>query len=237
MPEYVELSVPGTVARRARIARPTPARANRRGVVVIHDATGFRADTERHCERFAAEGYTAIAPDFYAGWRPACVVATMQSMRTQKGPAFDIIATARRHLAADPGVDEDRIGVVGFCMGGGFALIAAADQPFAVAAPFYGLVPEGAERLRGVCPLIAQYGGKDVAFAPHARRLSEHLSQLEVPHEVVVHEGVGHSFMNAHRDPWFTVGRYFPPLYGGYDEPTEADAWTRLLRFFDEHVH
>ncbi len=236
MPEYVQLAVSGTTPRRARIARPSPDRASRRGVVVIHDATGFRADTERHCERFAAEGYTAIAPDLYAGGRPGCVVATLRSMRTEDGEAYAVIDAARRHLAAEGQVEESQIGVVGFCMGGGFALIAAADQPFAVAAPFYGLVPQRADRLRGVCPLIAQYGGRDRAFAPHARRLTQHLDELEVPHEVVVHEGVGHSFMNAHGDLWFTLGRYLPPLYGGYDEPTEADAWQRLLRFFDQHL-
>lgn len=234
--ETVELSVPGTRDRRASICRPDDAPSPGRGVVILHDATGLRADTVRHCERFAGEGYTAIAPDLFAGGRPGCVVAVLRSMVSEEGEAYAVIDAARQRLAADPAVDPARIGVVGFCMSGGFALIAAADQTFAVAAPFYGRVPERAERLRGLCPVIAQYGARDVMFAAHAQRLAGHLVALDVPHELVVHEGVGHSFMNAHTDPLFTYGRHFPPLYAGYDEPTEADAWSRLLRFFDAHL-
>ena len=204
--------------------------------MVIHDATGFRRDTVRHCDRFAEEGYTAIAPDLYAGGRPGCVVAVIRSLLREEGQGFDVIDAARSHLAADDQVDADRIGVVGFCMGGGFALIAAADQAFAVAAPFYGAVPRRAERLREVCPLIAQYGARDTAFASHARRLTAHLAAQDVDHEVVMHDGVGHSFMNDHQDLFFRVAPYLPPLYAGYDEATEADAWQRLLHFFEGHL-
>jgi len=152
------------------------------------------------------------------------------------GEALRVIDAARQVLASDPSVAKDRIGVIGFCMGGGFALLAGADQAFAVAAPFYGGVPRSADRLRGVCPLIAQFGSRDAAFAPHARRLERHLVELAVPHEAVIHDGVGHSFMNDHRDPLFTVGRYLPPLYAGHDAAAEADGWERLLRLFDEHL-
>ncbi|MEO0606385.1 MAG: dienelactone hydrolase family protein [Myxococcota bacterium] len=234
--EDIELPVAGTVTRKARLTRPDPTRANRRGVVVIHDLTGFRQDTLRHCERFADEGYVALAPDLFAGGRPGCVVATIRSMTSQKGEAFTVIDAARQHLAADPEVDEDKLAVIGFCMGGGFALVAAADQAFAVAAPFYGSVPREARRLQGTCPLIAQYGARDTAFASHARRLAAHLTELEVPHEVVMHEGVGHSFMNDHRDVFFAISRYLPPLHAGYDATTEADAWSRVLAFFDAHL-
>lgn len=235
-PEQVQLTVPGTTSRNATIVRPPPEKGHRRGVVVIHDATGFRRDTIRHCSNFAEQGYVAIAPDLYAGGRPGCIVRVLQSMRTHRGEAYDVIEAARAHLAADPDVDAHRIGVIGFCMGGGFALVAAADQAFAVAAPFYGSVPGRAARLRGVCPVIAQYGDKDTAFAPHVRRLTAHLSVLDVPHEIVVHEGVGHSFMNDHPDVLYRLGRYVPPLYAGHDGPTEADAWARVLAFFDQHL-
>jgi len=235
--ERIELSVPDAASRRAHISRPDGGGSDPgRGVVVLHDATGFRSDTVRHCDRFADEGYVAIAPDLFAGGRPGCIVAIFRSMLRNDGEAFAVIDVARQRLASDPQVDPSRIGVVGFCMGGGFALVSAADQPFAVAAPFYGAVPRRRERLDGVCPLIAQYGAKDLAFSSHAQRLAGHLAALEVPHELVVHEGVGHSFMNAHTDPWFTYGRHLPPLYAGYDQATEADAWPRLLRFFDTHL-
>ena len=122
-----------------------------------------------------------------------------------------------------------------FCMGGGFALIAAADQAFAVAAPFYGTVPRSAARLRGICPTIAQYGAKDVAFVPHGRRLSEHLRELGVEHEVLIHEGAGHSFMNQLEGVAAAGGRY-TPLRAAYDPDTEAVAWGKLLTFFEQHM-
>ncbi|MEN0066093.1 MAG: dienelactone hydrolase family protein [Myxococcota bacterium] len=235
-PERITIDIPDSRSREAVLHRPPPDRATGRAVVIIHDATGFRRDTERHCERFAAEGYVALAPDLYAGLNPGCIVRVIQSMRTHDGEAYAVIDAARRALASDADVDEARIGVIGFCMGGGFALCSAADQPFAVAAPFYGHVPKDRHRLKGLCPVLAQYGAKDMMFAPHAQRLAGHLAALDVDHEVVMHDGVGHSFMNAHTDLYSTVGRYFPPLYGGYHEPTEADAWQRVLAFFNKHL-
>ncbi len=206
------------------------------GVVIIHDLTGFRADTRRHCARFADEGYAAIAPDLYAGGSAACVVQTLLSMTTHRGAAYEVIAEARRTLAARGDVDAARIGIMGFCMGGGFALVSAADDAYAVAAPFYGAVPKEAERLRGICPTLAQYGERDSAFVPHAHRLRDHLEKLGVEHEVLIHDGVGHSFMNDHSDPLMRIAPHLPPMHAGYDAATEADAWGRVLAFFARHM-
>jgi len=220
----------------AVLAVPGAGPAKHPGVVVIHDITGFRPDTRRHCERFADAGYVAIAPDLYGGGSVGCVVRTLLSSGRGKGEAHELIATARRTLAQRDDVDEDRIGVMGFCMGGGFALIAAADDQYAVAAPFYGDVPKRAERLRGICPTLAQYGEHDRAFTSHAKRLRRHLKELDVPHEVLIHPGVGHSFMNDHKGAAFRLGAHLPPMYAKYDESTEADAWARVLAFFSEHM-
>jgi carboxymethylenebutenolidase len=156
-------------------------------------------------------------------------------MVREKGPAHAVVAAARRCLAERPEVDAARLGVTGFCMGGGFALLAAADDAYAVAAPFYGAVPRPTERLRGVCPTLAQYGERDRQFVGHAARLSKHLEALGVEHEVLVHPGVGHSFMNDHDTKLFALGRHLP-MHAGYDAPTERLAWERLLAFFDEHM-
>jgi carboxymethylenebutenolidase len=205
------------------------------GVVVVHDITGFRADTRRHCARFAAEGFAAAAPDLYMGGRPSCVVRTLTSLLRGEGEGLQVIEATRAALAAHPRVDPDRIGIIGFCMGGGFALMAAADGPYAVAGPFYGTVPRSAERLRGLCPTLAQFGQQDLAFRSHAARLGRHLEALGIEHELVMHEGVGHSFMNAHEDPLFSLGR-LTPLRARHDAAVEADAWARLLRWFRAHL-
>ena len=200
------------------------------GVVVLHDIYGFTRDLKRHCKRFAAAGYAAIAPDIYRGGSPGCIVKTFQSMVTNRGFAFEVIEAAREMLESRQDVDADRIGVAGFCMGGGFALIAAADQRFAVAAPFYGAVPKKAARLEGICPTIAQFGALDRVFLPHAKRLARHLEELGVDHEVHIHENAGHSFMNQLDGTLASLGRH-TPIHAFYDPSTEAEAWTRLLYF------
>lgn len=217
------------------LARPPGEGPPGPAVVVIHDLTGFRADTARHCDRFAAAGFTALAPDLFGGGHPGCVVRALLSHQQGGGEGFAIIEAARAWLADQPGVDPSQICITGFCMGGGFALLAAADGAYAVAAPFYGTVPAQAERLRGLCPTIAQFGAKDLVFRSHHRRLSAHLAALDVPHEVVVYEGVGHSFMNDHRDPLFALGG-LTPMRASYSAETEAVAWDRMLAFFRTHL-
>jgi carboxymethylenebutenolidase len=205
------------------------------GVVVIHDIYGFSTDLKRHCQRFAEAGYAAIGPDLYRGGRPGCVVKTLTSMLTNEGFAYEVIDAARRTLGARDDVDAERIGVAGFCLGGGFALVAAADQAFAVAAPFYGAVPKHASRLEGLCPTIAQFGALDTVYLSHAKRLARHLEELGVEHEVHVYEEAGHSFMNQLEGRLAPLGRH-TPIRAFYDAETEALAWSRLLDFFARHT-
>jgi carboxymethylenebutenolidase len=242
--QHISLSLADGRSRAAVLALPDPpdppeARARAPGlvpgVIVLHDITGFREDTLRHCRRFAAAGYAALAPDLFDGGKPSCVVRTLVSLQKGEGEGLEVIRVARSVLAAHAGVDADRLGVVGFCMGGGFALLAAADEAFAVAGPFYGPVPRDRDRLRGICPTIAQFGAEDLTFRSHSARLRRHLDGLDVPHEVVVHPGAGHSFMNDHPDPAFALGR-FTPLRARHEPTVEADAWARLLGFFAEHL-
>ena len=205
------------------------------GVVVLHDITGFREDTRRHCRRFVEAGYAAIAPDLYDGGRAACVVSTLRSLVTGRGEALAGIDGARALLAARPEVDAARIGVIGFCMGGGFALLAGAAGGFAVAAPFYGPVPRRREALAGVCPVIAHFGAQDLTLWGQAGRLRRHLTGLGVPHAVHEVAGVGHSFVNDHRDALFSLGR-FTPLRARYDAEAEAESWRRVLDFFARYA-
>lgn len=230
MLDTISFSV-GERAHQAVLAVPSAAEPPFPAVVVIHDIYGFSDDLRRHCRRFADAGYAALGPDLYRGGSPGCVVKTLTSMVTGKGFAYDVIEAARCELEARHDVDATRICVAGFCMGGSFALLAAADQSFAVAAPFYGAVPARASRLRGLCPTIAQYGALDSVFLPHARRLSRHLEELGIEHEVHIYDDAGHSFMNQLEGKLAPLGRH-TPLHACYDPVTEAIAWDRLLDFF-----
>lgn len=205
------------------------------GVVVIMDALGLSDDIREQADRLAAGGYLAFAPDLYSGRGIRCVVATLQASRSGKGSHYEDIDAARGWLAER----EDctgQIGIIGFCMGGGFALLSAPKYDFAAASVNYGEVPEDAvERLRGACPIVASYGGRDRTLRGRARRLEEALTKLGVPHDVKEYSDAGHSFLNR-----FNLGWAFGPLLhvAGFDyhHPSAEDAWRRIFSFFDRHL-
>jgi carboxymethylenebutenolidase len=233
MIDDLTLTLADGTTRPAALALPDRSEPGR-AVVVVHDITGSGRDLRRHLQNFADAGYVAIGPDLYDGGSFGCVVRTLLTILTGT-EALPVIDAARQHLEAHPLVDPARIGISGFCMGGGFALLAAADQAFAVAGPFYGTAPRKAARLKGLCPTLGQFGAQDLAFKPHSKRLRKHLQVLDVPGEVVVHDGVGHSFMNQLEGFLGTLPK-MPPMNAAYDAPTEAIAWQRLLSFFDEYL-
>ena len=207
------------------------------GVLVFHEAYGLNEDIEGHCRRLAELGYAALAPDLYSGRgpRPFCVWRVMRELGRARGTVFDDLEAARRWLAEQPGVLPDRIGVIGFCMGGGFALLFAARAPVQAAGVFYGAVPASAEALRGICPVVAGYGGRDRMFRRYAERLEHHLEELGVEHDIKVYPQAGHSYMNVHRGfvPWLAR---WGPLHAGYDPEAAEDSWRRVAAFFGRYL-
>jgi carboxymethylenebutenolidase len=204
------------------------------GIVVLHEAFGLNDDMRRIAARFGDEGYAAVVPDLYsAGNRVRCLSALL--MGPDQPESLALIETARQYLADRPEVDGRRMAVIGFCMGGGFALLVGARGGVKATSVNYGAVPKKADVLRGVCPVVASYGEKDRLFLKQARRLEEHLAALDVPHDVKIYPGVGHSFMSYDNGPaWMT--RLPSPMHVGYSEAEAEDAWKRILAFFREHV-
>jgi carboxymethylenebutenolidase len=204
------------------------------GVVVLHDAFGLTRDTRRIVDRIAAAGFLAVAPDLYsAGGLPRCVRATLAAMMSGKGPAFDDIEAARGFLA---GRDDctGKVGVVGFCMGGGFALLAAT-RGFDASAPNYGMLPRKgdlAEVLAGACPVVASFGKRDPGLRGAAAKLDSALTAAGVPHDVMEYPTVGHSFMNNH--PVYSVVGKVIGVH--YDAAVADEAWKRIFAFFDQHL-
>jgi carboxymethylenebutenolidase len=204
------------------------------GVVVIHEAFGLNDDIRNKADQFAERGYLALAPDLYDGksWM-RCVLGAVRQVHAGSGPAFDALEAARRYLAARDDCNG-RTGVIGFCMGGGFALLCAPRDGFAVASVNYGEVPKDAETvLRGACPIVASYGGRDPMGTSHPERLQRALTVLEIPHDVEVYPGVGHRFLTKPSGAMAVLSKV---ARINYIESDAADAWRRIYAFFGEHL-
>jgi len=233
MPD-IEIDRPGRAPLRAHLAVPAVGEGPWPGVVVVHEAFGLTQDTREQAQRLAAAGYLALAPDLFSdGGALRCLRSTFAALSSGRGKAYDDLEAARRHLQ-ERGDGTGRVGVLGFCMGGGFALMTAT-RGFDASAPNYGQLPKDLPAaLRGACPVVASYGGRDPGLKGAAGRLDQALVELDVPHDVKEYPGVGHSFMNRHN-----TGPFAPleKLVGlGHDGPAAEDAWSRILRFFEEHL-
>src|SRR5438093_888186 len=119
--------VPGYLAVPAEGAGPWP------GVVVIHEAFGLNADIRGKADQMAAHGYVALAPDLFErrAWI-LCVRNAFTQIRAQSGPAFETLDAARSFVAGRADC-TGHTGVIGFCMGGGFALLCATRNGFSAA--------------------------------------------------------------------------------------------------------
>lgn len=206
----------------------------RPGLVVIHDAFGLGPEMRRVAREFAHEGYVVLIPDLFdRGLKALCVARALRAISTQKGRSFADLEAARRWLVARPEVDRERLGVVGFCLGGGFALVLAMGGKYRVSAPFYGEVPKAMPQS---CPVVASFGGRDEVYAKGAPVLKKHLEVLGVAHDVKVYPEAGHSFYTA--TPAGLLGYLggVLPMHSAHHEESARDARLRVLAFFREHL-
>jgi carboxymethylenebutenolidase len=230
-----ELHIPASAGshQRAYLAVPPVGEGPFPGVVVLQDALGATADLHSHTDRLAAAGHLAVAPALYTarGGGPRCIAGVMRSMNSGTGPVFDDIEAARTWLVGR----EDctgKVGVIGFCQGGGFALLSAARHDYDAAAPNYGMLPADPDRdLAGICPTVASFGAKDPILKGAGPRLESTLERLGVPHDVKTYDEAGHSFLE--RGIPSTARRV---VGFGHHGPSAEDAWGRILRFFAEHL-
>lgn len=216
------------------LAVPAASRGPWPGVVVIHEAFGLTDDIRRMADHLAAHGYLALAPDLFEGrsWI-RCVRRAFGQLRAGHGPAFAVIDSARAFLAGRSDC-TGKTGVIGFCLGGGFALLCAPGHGFDVSAVNYGDVPKDAEHaLAGACPIVGSFGGRDPMGTAPPERLQRALTVLEVPHDVEVYPGSGHRFMTESHGAGAVLAKFARMSFQRADA---EDAWRRIFAFFDRYL-
>jgi carboxymethylenebutenolidase len=220
--------LPGVLTVPDGVDGPVPA------LLMIYEVFGMSDEMRRVARDLAAEGYVVLIPDLFARGpvKPLCVASTMRTMVRGAGPALDDLEAARRWLVDRPEVDAGRIGVIGFCMGGSFALLLAGSGLYKVSAPFYG--GRGVDLPRS-CPVVASFGGRDASMRGVPEKITAELDALGVPHDVQVYPDAGHSFFS--RTPGLlgkAVARL--PIHAEYHEASAQDAHRRIVAFFRTHL-
>lgn len=198
------------------------------GVVVIHEWWGLDAWVKDQARALAKEGYLALAVDLYKGKVTSKESEAHQLMmglppdRAQRD-----LKAAFAYLQSRPDVKRDRIGAIGWCMGGRYTLALAVEAPaLAAAVAYYGSPPTDEAAIAKIqAPVLGNFGAEDKGPAPEQVKAFEAaMKKAGKSADLKVYEGAGHAFANVN-NPW-----------GGYREAAAKDAWARTTAFLAKHL-
>jgi carboxymethylenebutenolidase len=208
-----------------------PAGGQGPGVIVLEEWWGLNQQIKEVCDRYASEGFAALAPDLYGREVPMDEPdeAAQMMMALNIEQAAKDLTGAVDYLRGHDAVAGSGIGVTGFCAGGGLALWLATLRPDSVKAvvPYYGLIPwpeAQPDYSRLQAAVLGHYAENDDFASPEtARKLEEELKGLGKSVEFFHYPGVDHAFTNHHRPEVF------------HEEHSET-AWRRTIDFFRKHL-
>lgn len=205
----------------------TPAEGKGPGVIVIQEWWGLVPHIKDVCDRFAGEGFVALAPDLYHGKTTTSPdEAGKLMMALQIDEAEKDLRGAINFLLNHEATTGEKAGTVGFCMGGALSLYTATKNPqVGACVVFYGGHPNVHPDLPNLnAPVLGIYAERDGFVTPDSvRELERKLKELGKSVEMHIYPGVDHGFFNDTRP---TV----------YNETAAKDAWQRVLKFFSEHL-
>jgi carboxymethylenebutenolidase len=206
----------------------SPAGERGPATIVLQEWWGVEQHIRSVCDRLAGEGFYALAPDLFGG-----ETTTQPSEAEQKMMALSMdtvepqMCGAADHLAALPGVEGDGVGAIGFCLGGGLAVWAAATCPrIAAAVSYYYVMPHGKPDfadLKG--PVLGHFGTADQFVGPDdAKALESELRDAGVDVTFHYYDGAGHAFFND-------LDRL-----GTYDAAAAQLSWQRTVGFLRDEL-
>jgi carboxymethylenebutenolidase len=197
------------------------------GIIVVQEWWGLVPHIREVCDRFSAEGITALAPDLYFGeetTEPTRAGELM--MQINIAETAEVFKRAVSRLLESPKVAGPKVGVVGFCMGGQLAMYAACqDERIGACANFYGIHPNVQPALRNLGgPMLGIFAEDDPGTNQEmVKALDEELTLLEKPHAFHTYPGTKHAFFNDHR----------PEVY---DVLAAEDAFEKVKAFLESNL-
>jgi carboxymethylenebutenolidase len=198
------------------------------GVVVLQEWWGVDEHIRGYCDRFAGEGFLALAPDLYHGETTDQPDEAQQKMMAlNMDEAVKEMSGAVDYLASHEGFEGDGVGAVGFCLGGGLAAWTASANPKAKAAViYYYVMPHGKpdfSKIQGT--LLGHFGTADeFVSVEDAKALEQEMRDAGVDARFEFYEGAGHAFANDHN------------RLGTYDEQHDRAAWQKTVDFLTRHL-
>lgn len=197
------------------------------GIIVLQEWWGLVGHIKDVADRFAKEGFVALAPDLYEG------KTTVEPDEAGSMLMALNIDHAARHLAGAvhtlvnmPAVRGEKVGVVGFCMGGQLSMYAACSNPeIGACVNFYGIHPNVHPHFESLqAPMLGIFAEHDEYASPAAvQAMDDELNALGKPHEFITYPGAQHAFFNDDR----------PAVY---NPEAAEDAWNRTIAFFRLHL-
>ena len=193
------------------------------GLIVVHEWWGLNDWVKEQASKLADQGYVALAVDLYRGKVATTPDEAHQIMRgVPEDRAKRDLHAAFEFLASQSNVKKDRIGAIGWCMGGGYSLDVALQEPTLAADVInYGHLATDADALKKInAPILGLFGAQDKGIPPEdVRKFGETLDHMGKRIQIKIYDDAGHAFEN-------------PNNKDGYRPADAADAWQRTVEFF-----